>query len=141
VRRSGLDPADGPANVRAVVEAQMMALMRHSRWMGVDHDTLHVAGGAAVNLDILRVMADVSGARVVPLGTGNAAALGAALRAWHADEAASGRAIAWEDIVAPFIRRPASETISPRPELRGTYDEMMAAHERFEIANRTSEQS
>jgi hypothetical protein len=35
VRRYGLDPDDGPANVRAVVEAQMMAMANHSAWMGV----------------------------------------------------------------------------------------------------------
>ena len=63
VRRRRLDPSDAAANVRAVVEAQMMALVRHSSWMGVRPDTLHVTGGAAVNLEILQVMADVSGAR------------------------------------------------------------------------------
>ena len=35
VRRRGLDEHDAAANVRAVVEAQMMALALHSRWMGV----------------------------------------------------------------------------------------------------------
>jgi sugar (pentulose or hexulose) kinase len=134
VRRRGLDPSDGPANVRAVVEAQMMALVRHSRWMGVDHDTLRVTGGAAVNLEVLQVMADVTGARVVPLETVNAAALGAALRAWHADQAASGTAMAWADIVAPFLRPSPSGAVSPRPGLRRTYDELMRAQASFEAA-------
>ena len=72
-------------NVRAVVEAQMMAMALHSRWMGVEVDTIHATGGAAANRAILQVMADVFGADVYQLEVGNSAALGAALRAAHAD--------------------------------------------------------
>ena len=136
VRRRHLDPSDAAANVRAVVEAQMMALVRHSSWMGVRPDTLHVTGGAAVNLEILKVMADVSGAQIVPVETRNAAALGAALRAWHGDAVASGQVVAWEDIVSLFVRGSGSGPISPRPELRGTYDALMQAQARFEAASR-----
>jgi xylulokinase len=88
VRRYGLDPADGPANVRAVVEAQMLALALHSRWMGVDVDTVHATGGAARNRAILQVMADVHDADVYELEVANSACLGAALRAYHADRIA-----------------------------------------------------
>src|SRR5262249_44205872 len=35
VRRYGLDPKAGPANCRALVEAQMMAMSIHSQWMDV----------------------------------------------------------------------------------------------------------
>ena len=84
VRRRGLDEHDAPANVRAVVEAQMMALLLHSRWMGVAVDVIHATGGAAANTGILQVMADVFGAEVRRLEVSNAAALGAALRALHA---------------------------------------------------------
>ncbi len=83
---------DAPRNVRAVVEAQMMALALHSRWMGVAVDTIHATGGAAANPQILQVMADVFGAEVQRLDVGNAAALGAALRALHADRLDAGRA-------------------------------------------------
>lgn len=92
--------------VRAVVEAQMAALRRHSAWMGGRADTIHVTGGASVNREILQVMGHVFGAVVVPLDTANAAALGAALRAWHADARAEGRTIDWDDIVSPFVRQP-----------------------------------
>src|SRR6185503_5262604 len=85
VRRQRLDERDAAANVRAVVEAQMMALLRHSRWMGVAVDVIHVTGGAAANRQILQVLADVFGADVRRLQVANAAALGAALRALHAD--------------------------------------------------------
>jgi xylulokinase len=102
VRRYGLDPADARANVRAVVEAQMMAMAAHSRWMGVRIDTIHATGGAAVNREILTVMADVFGADVYQVSVGNSAALGAALRAYHADVTSRGEPITWDQVVAEF---------------------------------------
>ena len=100
VHRFGLDPDDAPGNVRAVVEAQQMALAIHSRWMGVSIDTIHATGGAAVNDAILQVMADVFGADVYRSGVSNSAALGAALRAWHADALADGSPRSWDAITA-----------------------------------------
>jgi xylulokinase len=102
VRRFGLDPADPAPNVRAVVEAQMAAMSRHSGWMGVDVKTIVATGGASANRDLLQVMADVFNAEVVRLETTNSAALGAALRAWHADALSEGRQIPWTDVVAGF---------------------------------------
>ena len=64
VHRYGLAADDAPGNVRAVVEAQQMAMALHSRWMGVPIDTIHATGGAAANRQILQVMADVFGAEV-----------------------------------------------------------------------------
>lgn len=91
VHRYGLAPDDAAANVRAVVEAQQMAMALHSGWMSVPIDTIHATGGAAVNTQILQVMADVFGAEVRRLEVGNSAALGAALRAVHADGLSEGR--------------------------------------------------
>src|SRR5437763_5799425 len=59
VHRFDLDPEDAPANVRAIVEAQLIAMALHSRWMGVDVKTIHATGGASANSAILQVMADV----------------------------------------------------------------------------------
>jgi xylulokinase len=118
-----------------VVEAQMMAIVRHSRWMGVTPETLHVAGGAAVNREILQVLADMSGAVVVPLESTNAASLGAAVRAWHAGEAAAGHGLDWDHVVSPFLRPAASGPIQPRRELRSVYDDLMRRHEAFETAS------
>jgi xylulokinase len=127
VRRFGLDPADGPANVRAVVEAQMMALANHSRWMGVRVQEIRATGGAAANRDILQVMADVHGAEVRRSRIGNSACLGAALRAYHADEISEGRRIAWSDVVAGFVEpeepaiRPDARHLPIYAELRKIY--------------------
>ncbi len=61
-------------------------------------DRLLATGGASVNREILQVMADVFDAEVVPMAEGNAACLGAALRAFHAYEHAEGRTIDWPDV-------------------------------------------
>ena len=113
-----------------------MAIVRHSRWMDVTPETLHVTGGAAVNRDILQVLADVSGAVVVPLESAHAASLGAALRAWHADEAAAGHDPGWDQVVSPFLRPAAQGPIPPRRELRSLYDDLMRHHEAFEASQR-----
>jgi sugar (pentulose or hexulose) kinase len=134
VRRRNLDPGDAAANVRAVVEAQMMAIWRHSRWMEVATETLHVTGGAAVNRDILQVLADVAGLSVVPLESSNAASLGAALRSWHALEAESG--LTWADVVSRFVHVDDVGPVHPRSHLRAIYDELMRAHAAFEDESR-----
>ena len=131
VRRQDLDERDAAANVRAVVEAQMTALALHSRWMGVAVDTIHVTGGAAANRQILQVLADVFGARVRRLQVGNAAALGAALRALHADRRDGGAAISWDELVAG-LDQPAPDVVSPTPGHHELYSAQRARYARFE---------
>jgi xylulokinase len=129
VRRYGVEPADPEANVRAVVEAQMMAMANHSAWMGVSVDTIHATGGASKNREILQIMADVFGATVHQLEVGNSACLGAALRAWHADELAEGRNMSWEDVVAGLAEpspgsciRPVASHVKIYADLKRLYD-------------------
>jgi xylulokinase len=135
VRRLRLNPGDAAANVRAVVEAQQMSMAIHSRWMGVAIETIHATGGAAVNDDILRVMADVFGADVYRSRVANSAALGAALRAWHADALAEGRPLPWETVTA--LAQPSHDTrIAPHPERHAVYRALLPAYEAFETSAR-----
>jgi len=127
-RRYALDPADGPANVRAVVEAQMMALAIHSRWMRIRVETIHATGGAAANREILQVMANVHSAAVRPLKVGNSACLGAALRAYHAAELAAGRPIPWDLVVAGFTDPAPGEGAAPVPAHAARYAELMTVY-------------
>ena len=122
-RYGGLAEGDGPANVRAVVEAQMLSLAVHSRWMGVAVREIRATGGAAANPEILQVMADVHGAPVRRLKVGNSACLGAALRAYHADELAEGRKLPWSEITAGFVE-PEEPAIRPAPGRAALYDAM-----------------
>ena len=95
----------------------------HSRWMGVKVRAIHATGGAASNRDILQVMADVHDAEVRRLKVGNSACLGAALRAWHADERAEGRDVPWSEIVAGFVE-PDEPAIRPIPANVPVYAEL-----------------
>jgi xylulokinase len=133
VRRQNLDPADGPANVRAVVEAQMMAITNHSTWMGVTVDVVHATGGAAVNRPILQVLADVMNAEVREFQVSNSAALGAALRAFHADRLASDRPIEWDEVVAGFAE-PAGVAARPVPAHAREYATLRRRYAAFERA-------
>jgi xylulokinase len=133
VKRYGIEPADAEANVRAVVEAQMMSLALHSRWMGVRIATIYATGGASANRDMLQIMADVFAADVLQLETGNSAALGAALRAFHADRLADGRPLPWEDVIAGFVVPRLDSRLKPQPANVATYQRLIdvyAARER-----------
>ena len=132
IRRRELNPEDAAASVRALVEGQMMAMALHSRWMGRSPNIIHATGGASANREILQVMADVFDSTVVELPSRNSAALGAALRAYHADVVADGRNPGWEDIVRGFTDPVADRRIGPVAANVTTYRRTIARYEEFE---------
>jgi xylulokinase len=113
VHRYGAGHRGPDADVRALVDGQMMAMALHSKWMGVKIDTIHATGGAAANRSILQTMANVFGATVCQLEVGQSAALGAALRAAHGDLAASDSPADWEDVVRGFAEPVAQTRLAP----------------------------
>ena len=128
VRRFGLAPDDGPGHVRGVIEAQMLSMALHSRWMQCEVQTIHATGGASTNRDILRVMADVFGAEVCHFEVTNSACLGAALRARHADLAADGTPLPWEQIVNNVVESLITGRLAPRPTHHARYRELMRSY-------------
>jgi xylulokinase len=135
VRRiGGLTEDDGPANCRAVVEAQMLSMRIHSEWMGERPSRIYATGGASANQTILQVMADVHQAPVYRFEATNSAALGAALRAAHAYRTLQGT-ISWEDITEGFAEPVESSRTDPRPESREVYDQMADAYREAERAH------
>ena len=128
VHRYGLDDGDGPGHVRGVIEGQMLALARHSGWMKVDVDTIYATGGAAANVEILQVMADVFNARVFQLEVGNSAALGAALRARHADAVAGGQSVEWESVIEGLVEPVEASRLEPRPAAHAIYRQLREVH-------------
>jgi xylulokinase len=140
VRRYGFSASDPHAEVRALVDAQMMSMALHSRWMGVDIDTIRATGGAAANRAILQTMADVFGAVVYQLEVANSAALGAALRAAHADISAGDSSLStslragcdWDDVVEGFVEPIAATRLEPdggRHDFYGSLIQLYAACE------------
>jgi xylulokinase len=128
VRRHDLDAGDADGNVRGVIEAQMMALALHSRWMGIRIRRIYATGGASANRDLLQVMADVFDAEVLQLETGNSAALGAALRAFHADRLAEGHPLSWEDVVSGFVTPRLDSRLKPQPAHVATYRRLLETY-------------
>jgi xylulokinase len=133
VRRIALDPDDTAANVRAIVEAQMMAMANHTRWMGGDPSVIYATGGAAGNRQVLQVMADVFGAEVVRSRARNSAALGAALRAFHADALASGHPVEWDDVVTGFTEPDPGWRFKPRAHAVAVYAELRKRYAAAEV--------
>jgi xylulokinase len=128
VRRFGLDPGDAASNVRAVVEAQMMSMALHSRWMGVPVETIHATGGAAVNRELLRVTADVFDADVLQVPTRNSACLGAALRAFHADAVSGRRPLSWDEVVSGFAEPLTEQRLHPNAATAAVYADLLPVY-------------
>ncbi|MDD5349447.1 MAG: FGGY-family carbohydrate kinase [Chthoniobacteraceae bacterium] len=125
--RANFDFAAAPAEVRirAVVEAQALALRAHSLWMG-NFATLRVTGGASQSEGILQTLADVFGAPVEIISTTDSAALGAAMMAAHV-----GEGLAYGALAAAFC--PAIRRIEPRPEAVRIYRESLPAFREFSL--------
>ena len=70
--------------IRAVVEAQALALRSHAQWIGT-FDAIRVTGGASKSPGIRQTLADVFQARVESIAVADSAALGGAMLAAHAD--------------------------------------------------------
>lgn len=132
VVRHRLDPHDGPANVRGVVEAQMMAMANHGGAItnGVV-SRLVATGGGSTNRALLQVMADVFGVPVCQLAVENTACLGAALRACHADRLAEGDDVRWPEIVRGFTD-PMPDRIVPAPANVALYRRLRVTYAAFE---------
>ncbi len=132
VERRNLDPADAAGHCRAVVEAQMMALRLHSEWMGARPDAILATGGASTNPAIRRIMAAVMGCAVHRFEVANSAALGAALRAAHADRRARGKKSSWAAVTDGFTAVEAATRTDPDAAAARVYDELLPAYAQFE---------
>ena len=102
----------------------MMAMANHSRWMGVAVRRIHATGGAAANRDVLQVMANVFNADVYQFPVGNSACLGSALRAWHADAAASSDPVPWPDVVRDLADPLVASRVTPQEAAVATYADL-----------------
>jgi xylulokinase len=112
---------DSAAAARAVVEAQAASMRIHSDWIGEKMHTILVTGGASKNRGLLRVLADVFQATIMPLSVSNSSALGGALRAAQAVE---GRA--WRELFDRFCPPERSLAVTPDPSTKPVYDELGA---------------
>ena len=101
----------------AVVEAQALSMRLHSAFIGQPPTRILVTGGASKNPGILRVLADVFQAEIVPLRVSNSSALGGALRAAQAVE---GRP--WAELYARFAAPALDRRVAPDKGSKVTYE-------------------
>jgi len=104
--------------VRAVVEAQALALRAHAEWIG-RFDTLRVTGGASRSPGIRQTLADVFQARVESIAVADSAALGSAMLAAHAD------GVSLAEMTAHFS--PVADVCLPRAANAAVYDRLLPA--------------
>ncbi len=119
------------AEVRAVVEGQFLSMRLHGRNIGLIPTKILATGGASVNRNILRVMADVFGAPVYVGRQPGSGALGAAYRALHGWLCArAGRPLAFARAVkaaGSFAR-----ACVPNPASHRRYTALLARYARLE---------
>jgi xylulokinase len=121
-RRIGFDALDAGANVRGLIEGQAMAMANHAADVTSDRiEKIVATGGAAANRSLLQVMANVFGVNVYWLDVANSAALGAALRAYHAERLAVGEPVAWHSVVSGFTDPNPGHRVAPNPRLVSMY--------------------
>jgi xylulokinase len=114
-RFGGLTPDDLQANVRAVAEAQVMAMYLHSNWTGPRPQRIVVTAGGSENRGLLNVFAQVFGTEAHSFEVKESAALGAALRAAHCCQNKKGKAVTWEELAEPFLRQSSAAVAFPDP--------------------------
>jgi len=133
VMRYGFDEKDVEANVRGIIEAQMLSSRLHSEWMGVETNTIYATGGASKNREILHVMSNVHNARVYTFPVSNSASLGAALRAAEAYYKQS-RPLSWESVIDGFVHIDMKNVIQPDTKAVKVYDAMLSQYAEKEKA-------
>lgn len=125
VRRFGFDRLEAGKNVRGLIEGQLMAMANHAGDVTADRiERIVATGGAASNRALLQVMANVFGVDVYRLDVENSAALGAALRAYHADRLAAGEPVSWKTVVSGFTEPNPGHRVAPNPKLVTLYEEL-----------------
>ncbi len=110
---------------RAIVEAQALSMRIFSAWIGQAPNRILVTGGASKNRGILRVLADVFQAELVPLAVSNSSALGGALRAAHAVEGTS-----FDRLARAFAPPDESRQVKPNPSAAAAYAAALPEFER-----------
>jgi xylulokinase len=125
IHRFDLDPKNVAANCRAIFEAQMMSMRLHSQWMNVSPEKIFATGGAANDVALLQVMADVMNCRVRRIEVSKSAALGAALQAAHGWLLATGAQPKWEKLVAGFTAPVPNSEIQPDKKATRIYDQLI----------------
>jgi len=108
--------AEPEVRIRAVVEAQALAMRSHAQWIG-RFESIRVTGGASRSVGIRQTLADVFQAQVESIAVADSAALGSAMLAAYADGVPL--------VVMTDAFSPVTETCTPRVSNAATYDGLL----------------
>jgi len=125
LHRFDLEEDDAPANCRAIFEAQMMSMRRHSQWMGVAPECIYATGGASNDTTLLQVMANVMDCPVRRIEIAKSAALGAAVQAAHGWLVAAGEKPKWASLTRGFAEPVPGSEIRPHKAAVRIYDKLI----------------
>ncbi len=114
---------DAPTTVRAVLEGQFINMKVHSRWLGIEPETILLTGGASQNDGIAQVVANVFNTPVMRLSVSGSAGLGAAMRAAVAATDAN-----LEQLEAQFCSPEAGSTVNPDKDAGECYTKFEQAY-------------
>ena len=109
--------AEPAVRVRAAVEGQILALRRHTMWIG-DFKVIRVTGGASGSPGIRQTLADVFQAKVESVAVKDSAALGGAMLA------ACCAGVSLEAMTERFV--PVTAVCEPRPGNSAVYEKLLS---------------
>ncbi len=101
--------------VRGLLDGQFLNMRELTHWHGEIPDTILVTGGLSVSAGVCQTIANVFQAKVARIGTSNSAALGAAIRAAHA------QGCGFTELFELFCQ-PQGEAVLPQQETVITYN-------------------
>ena len=132
VYRFGFDDNDLEGNVRAVIEAQFLSMKIHSEWTQESPEEIYATGGASMNIEILKIAANIFNTKIRQFEVTNSAALGAALRSVKSYYNSKNFPFDWTELVGNFLKIEESIVIHPDNKYALLYDDMLSVYQKYE---------
>ena len=132
VHRFGFNDNDLEGNVRAVIEAQFLSMKIHSEWIQEPPEEIYATGGASINLEMLKIAANIFNAKIRQFEVRNSAALGAALRSVKSYYNSKKQNYDWTELVEGFLKIEERIIIQPDKKYVLLYKDMLTLYQKYE---------
>ena len=132
VHRFGFDNTDLEGNVRAVIEAQFLSMKIHSEWTQETPEEIYATGGASINVEMLKIAANIFNTKIRQFEATNSAALGAALRSAKSYYNTKNKNLDWTELVDGFLKIDESIIVHPDKKYTVLYSDMLTIYQKYE---------
>ena len=132
VHRFGFDNTDLEGNVRAVIEAQFLSMKIHSEWTQETPEEIYATGGASINVEMLKIAANIFNTKIRQFEATNSAALGAALRSAKSYYNTKNKNLDWTELVEGFLKIDESIIVHPDKKYTVLYSDMLTIYQKYE---------